>query len=190
MRAKRKGLNLKNGIWGDSKMETGKGLDAYFTDFLGVLRNAMPGVYSLPYRLSGRGFDRLRLQSLGEQSPRLSLWRFSFKAFVRSSLSIVAPIFLMGGPFGNPKGLPLPSARSVNPNGLTLPFDRGSGEELSQFALGLHTMFFPFGFVGFNAFARYLAFVCAVITASFGFSWIGFWSLLSVTAYPFGGSAL
>ena len=96
----------------------------------------------------------------------------------------------MGEPFGNPHGLPSPVGRSANPNGLALQFSGWSGESLKQFATGLHTMFFPFGFVGFNAFARYLAFVCAVITASFGFSWIGFWSLLSVTAYPFGGSAL
>ena len=190
MRTKRKGLNLKDRNRGISKMETGKGLEAYFTAFLGVLRNARPGVYSLPYRLGGRGFSGLRLQSLGEQSPRLSLWRFSFKAFVRSSLGIVAPIFLMGEPFGNPKGLPLPSARSANPNGFALPFSGGISEGISQFALGLQTMLSPLSLLGLNAFTRYLAFVCAVITASFGFSWIGFWSLLSVTAYPFGGSAL
>ena len=170
MRAKRKGLNLKNGIWGDSKMETGKGLEAYFTDFLGVLRNEMPGVYSLPYRLSGRGFRRLRFISPGEQSPRLSLWRFSFKAFVRSSLSIVAPIFLMGEPFGGPVARRLLVYGTANPNGLTLPCRRVVGESSSQFSPGAYTMLFPLSLLGLNAFARYLAFVCAVITASFGFS--------------------
>ena len=190
MRTKRKGLNLKDRNRGISKTESGKGLEAYFTAFLGVLRNARPGVYSLPYRLGGRGFRRLRFISPGEQSPRLSLWRFSFKAFVRSSLSIVAPIFLMGEPFGGPMARRLLVYGTANPNGLTHPCRRVVGESISQFAPGSYTMLSPLSLLSLNAFTRYLAFVCAVITASFGFSWIGFWSLLSVTAYPFGGSAL
>ena len=139
--SKEKGLNLiVDGSWETLKRNTGKDLKTYFNALLSDLPKSWPLPYSLSYRLCGRGFDRLRIYTTGEQSPRLSRWRFLFRAFVRSSHSIIAPIFLMGEPFGNPLGLPFPVVRSVNPNGFALPFDRGSGEEIPQSTTGICAM--------------------------------------------------
>lgn len=140
--SKEKGLNLVNdGSWGTFEHNTGKGLGTYFN----ALLSDLPKSWSLPYsfsdRLCGCGFSGPPSKTTGEQSPRLSRWRFLFRAFVRSSHSIIAPIFLMGEPFGRSVKIGrFLLCGTANPNGLALPFSGGGGEDSSQSTTGICAM--------------------------------------------------